>query len=162
MANEKQYPMTAEGKRKLEEELVKLETETRKEIVERIKIARDFGDLSENAEYDSAKEEQAFLEGRISTLKSMIRNAVIISEDETDNSVVSLGKTVTFVEIINGKPSTEEESYTIVGSAEADPMEFRISNESPIAKGLLGRAEGEEVAVQTPGGEMKVKILSIK
>ncbi|WP_155591698.1 transcription elongation factor GreA [Lysinibacillus cavernae] len=162
MANEKQYPMTAEGKRKLEEELVKLETETRKEIVERIKIARDFGDLSENAEYDSAKEEQAFLEGRISTLKSMIRNAVIISEDETDNSVVSLGKTVTFVEIINGKPSTEQESYTIVGSAEADPMEFRISNESPIAKGLLGRAEGEEVAVQTPGGEMKVKILSIK
>ncbi len=154
--------MTAEGKRKLEEELVKLETETRKEIVERIKIARDFGDLSENAEYDSAKEEQAFLEGRISTLKSMIRNAVIISEDETDNSVVSLGKTVTFVEIINGKPSTEEESYTIVGSAEADPMEFRISNESPIAKGLLGRAEGEEVVVQTPGGEMKVKIISIK
>lgn len=154
--------MTAEGKRKLEEELVKLETETRKEIVERIKIARDFGDLSENAEYDSAKEEQAFLEGRISTLKSMIRNAVIISEDETDNSVVSLGKTVTFVEIINGKPSSEEESYTIVGSAEADPMEFRISNESPIAKGLLGRAEGEEVAVQTPGGEMKVKIVSIK
>jgi len=154
--------MTAEGKRKLEEELVKLETETRKEIVERIKIARDFGDLSENAEYDSAKEEQAFLEGRISTLKSMIRNAVIISEDETDNSVVSLGKTVTFVEIINGKPSTDEESYTIVGSAEADPMEFRISNESPIAKGLLGRAEGEEGAVQTPGGEMKVKIVSIK
>ncbi len=154
--------MTAEGKRKLEEELVKLETETRKEIVERIKIARDFGDLSENAEYDSAKEEQAFLEGRISTLKSMIRNAVIISEDETDNSVVSLGKTVTFVEIINGKPTTDEESYTIVGSAEADPMEFRISNESPIAKGLLGRAEGEEVVVQTPGGEMKVKIISIK
>lgn len=154
--------MTAEGKRKLEEELVKLETETRKEIVERIKIARDFGDLSENAEYDSAKEEQAFLEGRISTLKSMIRNAVIISEDETDNSVVSLGKTVTFVEIINGKPSSDEESYTIVGSAEADPMEFRISNESPIAKGLLGRAEGEEVVVQTPGGEMKVKIISIK
>jgi transcription elongation factor GreA len=162
LANEKQYPMTAEGKRKLEEELVKLETETRKEIVERIKIARDFGDLSENAEYDSAKEEQAFLEGRISTLKSMIRNAVIISEDETDNSVVSLGKTVTFVEIINGKPTTDEESYTIVGSAEADPMEFRISNESPIAKGLLGRAEGEEVVVQTPGGEMKVKIISIK
>ncbi|MET4562496.1 transcription elongation factor GreA [Lysinibacillus parviboronicapiens] len=162
MSNEKQYPMTAEGKKKLEEELVKLETETRKEIVERIKIARDFGDLSENAEYDSAKEEQAFLEGRISTLKSMIRNAVIIAEDETDNSVVSLGKTVTFVEIIDGKPSTDKESYTIVGSAEADPMEFRISNESPIAKGLLGRAEGEEVAVQTPGGEMKVKIISIK
>jgi len=162
LSNEKQYPMTAEGKRKLEEELVKLETETRKEIVERIKIARDFGDLSENAEYDSAKEEQAFLEGRISTLKSMIRNAVIITEDETDNSVVSLGKTVTFVEIIDGKPASDEESYTIVGSAEADPMEFRISNESPIAKGLLGKAEGEEVAVQTPGGEMKVKILSIK
>ncbi|GLC88516.1 transcription elongation factor GreA [Lysinibacillus piscis] len=162
MANEKQYPMTAEGKRKLEEELVKLETETRKEIVERIKIARDFGDLSENAEYDSAKEEQAFLEGRISTLKSMIRNAVIITEDESDNSAVALGKTVTFVEIINGKPSTDEESYTIVGSAEADPMEFRISNESPIAKGLLGRGEGDEVTIQTPGGEMKVKIISIK
>ena len=92
MSNEKQFPMTADGKRKLEEELVKLETETRKEIVERIKTARDFGDLSENAEYDAAKEEQAFLEGRISTLKSMIRNAMIISEDERTTVLYHLGK----------------------------------------------------------------------
>ena len=156
MSTEKQYPMTAAGKRKLEEELEVLKTVKRKEVVERIKIARSFGDLSENSEYDSAKEDQAFVEGRISTLESMIRNAVII-EEEDNNDVVTLGKTVTFVEI----PDGDEETYTIVGSAEADPLEGLISNDSPIAKGLLGKSTGDKVKIITPGGEMDVEIKSI-
>ncbi|AQU79106.1 MULTISPECIES: transcription elongation factor GreA [Planococcus] len=157
MANEKQFPMTAAGKQKLEDELDFLKTIKRKEVVERIKIARDFGDLSENAEYDSAKEDQAFVEGRISTLESMIRNAVIINENESNKDVVRLGTTVTFIEV----PDGDKESYTIVGSAEADPLEGRISNDSPIAKSMIGRTIGENVKVLTPGGEMEIKILSI-
>jgi transcription elongation factor GreA len=157
MANEKQFPMTAAGKLKLEEELEFLKTVKRKEVVERIKIARSFGDLSENSEYDSAKEDQAFVEGRISTLESMIRNAVIINENELNKDIVRLGTTVTFVEVPNG----DEESYTIVGSAEADPLEGRISNDSPIAKSMIGRTIGESVKVLTPGGDMEIKIVSI-
>lgn len=149
--------MTAAGKKKLSDELEFLKTVKRKEVVERIKIARSFGDLSENSEYDSAKEDQAFVEGRISTLESMIRNAVIIEEDEKNNDIVSLGKTVSFVEI----PDGDEETYTIVGSAEADPIEGLISNDSPIAKSLIGRKVGDQVKVVTPGGEMDVKIVSI-
>ncbi|AHL72229.1 MULTISPECIES: transcription elongation factor GreA [Bacillus] len=156
MAQEKVFPMTEEGKRKLEEELEYLKTVKRKEVVERIKIARSFGDLSENSEYDSAKEEQAFVEGRITTLDNMIRNAKII-EDEGNSNIVSLGKTVTFVEL----PDGEEESYTIVGSAEADPFEGKISNDSPIAKSLLGKQVDDKVTVQTPGGEMFVQIVKI-
>lgn len=157
MANEKQFPMTAAGKQKLEDELDFLKTVKRKEVVERIKVARSFGDLSENSEYDSAKEDQAFVEGRISTLESMIRNAVIINENESNKDIVRLGTTVTFVEV----PDGDEESYTIVGSAEADPLEGRISNDSPIAKSMIGRTIGENVKVLTPGGEMEIKILSI-
>ncbi|KKI88525.1 transcription elongation factor GreA [Bacillus sp. SA1-12] len=156
MAQEKVFPMTKEGKEKLEQELEYLKTVKRKEVVERIKIARSFGDLSENSEYDSAKEEQAFVEGRITTIENMIRNAKII-EGEADTSSVSLGRTVTFTEL----PDGDEETYTIVGSAEADPFEGKISNDSPIAKSLLGRKVGEEVTVQTPGGEMLVKIVKI-
>ncbi|MCY7691962.1 transcription elongation factor GreA [Bacillus altitudinis] len=156
MAQEKVFPMTEEGKRKLEEELEYLKTVKRKEVVERIKIARSFGDLSENSEYDSAKEEQAFVEGRITTLDNMIRNAKII-EDEGNSNIVSLGKTVTFIEL----PDGEEESYTIVGSAEADPFEGKISNDSPIAKSLLGKQVDDKVTVQTPGGEMFVQIVKI-
>ncbi|MFC3211779.1 MULTISPECIES: transcription elongation factor GreA [Planomicrobium] len=157
MANEKQFPMTAAGKQKLEDELDFLKTIKRKEVVERIKIARDFGDLSENAEYDSAKEDQAFVEGRISTLESMIRNAVIIDENDMSNDIVRLGTTVTFVEV----PDGDKESYTIVGSAEADPLEGRISNDSPIAKSMIGRTIGDRVKVLTPGGEMEIEIVSI-
>jgi len=149
--------MTVAGKKKLSDELEFLKTVKRKEVVERIKIARSFGDLSENSEYDSAKEDQAFVEGRISTLESMIRNAVIIEEDEKNNDIVSLGKTVSFIEI----PDGDQETYTIVGSAEADPIEGLISNDSPIAKSLIGRSVGDQVKVLTPGGEMDVKIVSI-
>ena len=161
MSNEKQFPMTLAGKAKLEEELNMLKTVKRPEVVERIKVARSFGDLSENSEYDSAKEEQGFVEGRISTIESMLRNAVIITEDVT-NSTVTLGKTVTFVEIINGEKEDFQESYTIVGSAEADPIEGKISNDSPIAKALLGCKVEDRVKLLTPGGEMEVEILEIK
>jgi transcription elongation factor GreA len=149
--------MTAEGKEKLEKELENLKTVKRKEVVERIKIARSFGDLSENSEYDAAKDEQAFVEGRISTLENMIRNAKIIQEDDMNSDTVQLGKKVTFVEL----PDGDEESYTIVGSAEADPFEGKISNDSPIAKSLLGHKVGAKVTVQTPGGEMNVKIVEV-
>lgn len=153
---EKQYPMTREGKEKLEKELQELKTIKRREVVERIKNARSFGDLSENSEYDSAKEEQAFVEGRIAMIEKMLRNAVIIEDDE-NNDIVTLGKSVTFIEL----PDGEEETYTIVGSAESDPFEGKISNDSPIAKSLLGKKVGDEVTVQTPGGEINVKIIAI-
>lgn len=158
LAEEKVFPMTKAGKEKLEQELEYLKTVKRKEVVERIKIARGFGDLSENSEYDSAKEEQAFVEGRITTLDNMIRNAKIIEEGAISSDSVTLGRTVTFMEL----PDGEEETYTIVGSAEADPFEGKISNDSPIAKSLIGRKIGDKVSVLTPGGEMTVKILSVK
>ncbi len=158
MITEKKFPMTAAGKEKLKEELEQLKTVKRKEVVERIKIARGFGDLSENSEYDSAKEEQAFIEGRISTLEGMIRNAVIIDESDSNTDEVRLGNTVTFKEL----PDGDEETYTVVGSAEANPLEGLISNDSPIAKGLIGHKQGDEVKISTPGGEMTVTITEIK
>lgn len=158
MITEKKYPMTAAGKVKLEEELDHLKMVKRKEVVERIKVARGFGDLSENSEYDSAKEDQSFIEGRISTIEVMLRNAIIINESEFNTDEVQLGNTVTFKEL----PDGDEETYTIVGSAEANPIEGLISNDSPIAKGLIGRSKGDEVKINTPGGEMSVTILEIK
>lgn len=158
MAVEKSYYMTQEGKEKLDEELHFLKTERRPEVVERIKIARDFGDLSENSEYDSAKEEQAFVETRIAQVEKMIRHSVIIENDNENPHIVSLGNTVTFKEL----PQGDEETYTIVGSAEADPFEGRISNDSPMAKSLIGHEKGEEVTVTTPGGDMQVKIIKVE
>ncbi len=158
MAAEKTYPMTKAGKEKIEQELEHLKLVKRKEIVERIKIARGFGDLSENSEYDAAKDEQAFVEGRILLLENMIRNSEIIEEVSDNSNTVKLGKTVTFAEL----PDGDEETYTIVGSAEADPFEGKISNDSPIARSLIGKQVGEKVSVQTPGGDMSVKIVSIK
>lgn len=158
MTTEKNYYMTQEGMQKLEEELHLLKTEKRQEVVERIKVARDFGDLSENSEYDSAKEEQAFVETRIAQVEKMIRNAKIIENNGENPSIVSLGKTVTFKEL----PDGDEESYTIVGSVEANPFEGKISNDSPIAKSLLGHKVDDEVTVTTPGGDMQVKIIEVK
>jgi transcription elongation factor GreA len=158
LATEKVFPMTQAGKDKLVQEVEHLKSVKRKEVVERIKIARSFGDLSENSEYDSAKEEQAFVEGRITTLENMIRNAKIIAEAANASDSVTLGSSVTFVEL----PDGDEETYIIVGSAEADPFEGKISNDSPIAKSLLGKKVGDQVSVQTPGGEMSVRITSIK
>lgn len=157
MMNEKTYPMTLEGKERLEAEMEELKMVKRKEVIERIKIAREFGDLSENSEYESAKDEQAFVEGRISTLEQMLRNAEIIDHNDSDIDEVTIGCTVTFIEL----PSGEEEEYTIVGKAEADPLSGRISNESPIAKALLGEKVGNKVAIETPGGDMNVEITKI-
>jgi len=150
--------MTLEGKANIENELNELKSVRRKEVVENIKIARSFGDLSENAEYDSAKEEQAMVEGRIAQLEEMLRNVAIISEEEKDISVVGIGTTVTFLSV----EDNEEDTYTIVGSAEADPFTGKISNESPIAKSLMGHQVGDQVSVPAPGGEYAVKITSIK
>ena len=122
MENQKQYPMTQEGYEKLEQELEELKTVKRPEVVEKIKVARSFGDLSENSEYDAAKDEQGFIEQDIQRIEHMIRNALII-EDNGDNNVVQIGKTVTFIEL----PGDEEESYQIVGSAEADAFKGKIS-----------------------------------
>jgi transcription elongation factor GreA len=158
MAVEKSFYMTEEGKAKLEKELHFLKTERRQEVVERIKIARSFGDLSENSEYDAAKDEQAFVESRIAQLENMIRNAVIIESDNQNSNVVQLGKSVTFKEL----PDGDVETYTIVGSAEADPFEGKISNDSPMAKSLLGHEVGEKVTVITPGGEINVEILKVE
>lgn len=155
---EKVFPMTLEGKKKLEDEIHELKTVKRKEVVERIKIARGFGDLSENSEYDAAKDEQAFVEGRITTLENIVRNAEIIDSSDSANDIVSIGKTITFKEL----PKGDDETYTIVGSAEADPFKGLISNDSPIAKALLGHKVNEEVSVPTPSGEVNVRIVDIK
>lgn len=143
--------------KKLEEELEYLKTVKRKDIVERIKIARSFGDLSENSEYESAKDEQAFVEGRVTTIENMLRFSEIIDNSKTAADEVSLGRKVTFIEL----PDGDEEEYTIVGSAEADPFKGLISNDSPIAKALMGKKVGSEVTFATPGGDMFVKIVEI-
>ena len=157
MENKKEYPMTQAGFDQLHVDLEELKTVKRPEVVEKIKVARSFGDLSENSEYDAAKDEQGFVEKEITKIEEMIRHAVII-EDTGDNNTVSLGKTITCKEI----PDGDEESYQIVGSAEADPFEGKISNESPMAQSLLGAKLKDEVKVALPnGGEMKVKIVKI-
>lgn len=150
--------MTLEGKQKLEEELEDLKVNKRKEIIERIKIARSFGDLSENSEYESAKDEQAFVEGRISSIETMIRFAEIIDDTDIDKDVVTLGRKVTFIEV----PDGDEETYTIVGSAEADPLDYKISNDSPIAQAILNRKLNDIVSIETPGGSFDVKITKIE
>ncbi|WEV45622.1 transcription elongation factor GreA [Streptococcaceae bacterium ESL0687] len=155
---EKTFPMTIEGKEKLEQELENLKLVKRPEVVERIKIARSYGDLSENSEYDAAKDEQAFIEGRISIVENQLRNAVIIDSDSVDKNEVALGKTVTFQEL----PAGDIETYTIVGSAEADPFTGMISNESPIAQALVGRKIGDIVKISLPFGEIEVKITEVK
>ncbi|AMB99766.1 transcription elongation factor GreA [Aerococcus urinaehominis] len=155
--DEKTYPMTEEGKAKLQAELDQLKSVDRKEIVERIKIARSYGDLSENSEYEAAKNEQAILEGQISKLEQMIRYAEIIDPDDVAADVVSLGKKVSFTEL----PDGEEETYSIVGKAEASPLDGKISNDSPIAQALIGHKLGEEVEIESPGGSFSVKITGV-
>lgn len=156
--NEKTYPMTIEGKAKLEAELEELKLVKRPEIIERIKIARSYGDLSENSEYDSAKDEQAFVEGRITTIEKMLRFSVIIDNNNVSKDEVAIGKTVTFIEL----PDGEEETYTIVGGAEANPLQGKISNDSPMAKALIGKKLNDEVSIDSPGGSFMVKIVAIQ
>lgn len=157
MADEKTFPMTLEGKKKLEDELENLRMKRRPEVIKRIKIARSYGDLSENSEYESAKDEQAFVEGRISQIENMLQYAQIIDNDNVDADEVSMGRSVTFQEL----PDEEPETYSIVGESESDPLSGKISNESPMAKGLLGHMVGEKVDIEIPSGTLHVKILKV-
>ena len=154
---EKQEILTQEGYNKIEEEVEYLKTVKRKEVAERIKVAISFGDLSENAEYDEAKNEQAQVEERIVKLENMLRKAVIIDESQIDSDTVTVGCTVK----VYDTDLEEEVEYTIVGSAEADPYNGKISNESPVGKAFLGRHKGEDVEVQVPNGVVIYKILEI-
>ena len=155
--NEKETILTKGGLRKLEEELDHLKGTKRKEIAERIKQAKAFGDLSENAEYDDAKNEQAFVEGRILQIEQMLRNARVIDNASLPSDAVSVGATVRLNDLAAGSEIT----YMIVGSAEADPLRDRISNESPVGRALIGRKKGETVTVRVPAGTLKYTILGI-
>ncbi|MDR3589743.1 MAG: transcription elongation factor GreA [Negativicutes bacterium] len=155
---EKQIILTAEGLKKIEQKLDYLKSVRRRDVAERIKQAIEFGDISENSEYEDAKNEQAFIEGEILTLEKMLRNAKLIDEDEISADVVTLGSTVILKDLEFG----DELEYTIVGSAEADPTEFRISNESPVGEAILGRKVGSIVEVNVPAGSLKYEIVDIK
>lgn len=153
----KEVLLTYEGLKKLEEELEYLKGEKRKEIAERIKASLAFGDISENSEYDEAKNEQAQNEARIVQLEAMLKRATIIDEDEVDTQTVNIGTHVRIREI----KSKDEFEYHIVGSAEADPISFKISNESPVGKALMGHKTGDTIEVEVPGGKLKYKIIDI-
>ena len=149
--------LTAAGAEELETQLEYLKTVARKEVAEQIKTAREFGDLSENAEYDEAKNEQSRIEGEIMRIEARLRSAQVIDESEISTRNVTLGSRVRVLE----EGQDEEFAYTIVGSTEANPVEGRISNESPVGAALLGHQKDDEVEVQTPGGTIVYKILEI-
>lgn len=157
MSNNKEVILTIEGLKKLEQELEELKTVKRREVALRIKQAIEFGDISENSEYEDAKNEQAFIEGRILTLEKMLRNAKIIDDENLGTEVVYIGSTVLLLDLEFG----EEIKYTIVGSAEADPVNNKISNESPVGKAILGLPKGETVEVSAPAGFFKYQIVDI-
>ncbi len=148
--------LTPDGLANLKAELELLSTTRRREVAARIKEAREFGDISENAEYDDAKNEQAMLEARIAALEEKLRSATVIDASDLSTDVVRVG-TIVHVKDEAGKSS----KYTIVGTAEANPAELRLSNESPVGKALLGHKRGEEVVISTPKGERKLKITKI-
>ena len=155
---EKQTILTAEGLKKIEEKLDYLKSVKRREVAERIKQAIDFGDISENSEYEDAKNEQAFIEGEIITLEKNLRNAKIIDETEISTEVVTIGATVTLKDL----EFDDVIEYTIVGSTEADPTEFKISNESPVGAAILGQKIGTIIEVNVPVGVLKYEIIDIK
>lgn len=157
MANTKQTILTDEGLKKLEEELEQLKTVTRKEVADKIKVALSFGDLSENSEYDEAKNEQALVESRIVQIEAMLKNVKILDEDELTNDIVSVGSKIKLFD----KEFDEEVDYQIVGSTEAYPMSGRISDESPVGQSLLGHKVGDVVEVETPGGGCLYEVLEI-
>ena len=149
--------LTPEGLQKLKDELTHLQNDRRREVAERIKEAREFGDISENAEYDDAKNEQAMLEAKIAQLEERIRAATIVDPSELSVDIVGIGSTVSVKDEKTGK----SQKFTIVGSAEASPGEAKLSNESPVGKALLGRKRGDEVVITTPKGERRLKITKI-
>ena len=152
---EKRYEMTAEGKKQLEEELHNLKFVKRPQIVERLKIARSYGDLSENSEYDAAKDEQMRLEERIDQVSEQLKYAVIINADEVDPDEVSIGKTVTVTAVGEDEPET----YEIVGSSQSDPFNGKVSNESPIGKALLGHKKGETVKINVDAANVSYDVV---
>lgn len=154
---EQEVILTKQGLRKLEEELEYLRTVRRQQVAERIKQAIEFGDISENSEYEEAKNEQAFIEGRIITLEKTLRHAKLIDQNDISTEVVSLGSRVRLRDLETG----EECEYEIVGSMEADPSQNRISNLSPVGRALLGQKVGAVVEVKAPGGVQCYEILSI-
>ena len=153
----KQVLLTSEGLKRLQDELENLKTVRRKENTAAIKMARSFGDLSENSEYDEARNEQAEIESRIVEIENMLNNAKVIDEDNIDTDVVSVGSKVT----VKDMEDKEVTDYYIVGSTEADPMKGKISDESPVGSALLGHNVGETVAVEAPMGVIKYKIMNI-
>ncbi len=153
----KEVIMTAEGQKKIEEELEHLKTVRRKEVAEKIKAALAFGDISENSEYDEAKNDQADLEKRIMKLEGLLSNAKLINEAEIKTDEVSIGSSV----VIKDVDSQETETYTIVGATEADPYENKISNESPVGRALIGKKVGDKIEVQVPDGFAKFEIQKI-
>ena len=154
----KEVILTREGYEKLQSEIEFLQTEKRREIAERIRIAREFGDIAENAEYDDAKNEQAMLEHRIATLEERLLEARVVAEDEVSTDVVSIGSTVRLKDI----EANQTVEYHIVGSAEVNPAERKLSNESPVGRAIMGHKKGETVEVAAPRGTLKFKILEIK
>ena len=154
----KEVILTPEGYKKLQQEIEYLSNEKRREVADRIRIAREFGDISENAEYDDAKNEQALLEHRIATLEERLRDAKVINKKDVAKDVVSVGSKVR-VRDVTAKETVE---YHIVGSAEANPAQNKLSNESPVGKAIIGHKKGETVEVAAPRGSMKYKILEIK
>lgn len=157
MADEKRNVMTEEGLRELQKQYDHLINVERKKIINAIEIARGFGDLSENAEYTEARNDQAKNEAEIARLKAIIDNAVVVSESEINTDYVSVGTTVKYVNVHTGK----ESEYRIVGADQANPLEGRISNESPIGMALLGHKVGDTVEVETPRGFLTLQILDI-
>jgi transcription elongation factor GreA len=156
--SEKEVLLTQDGLKRLEEELEHLKSVKRREVAERIKVAIGYGDISENSEYEDAKNEQAFIEGRVITLEKMLRNARIINNDDVDTDTVSVGSIVTLEDM----EFNENVEYTIVGTAESDPLSNKISNESPVGKALLGKKKEAIVDVQVPAGVIQYKIIDIK
>src|SRR5690625_2990239 len=154
---EKETILTPDGLAKLERELEQLKTVKRREVAARIKQALEFGDISENSEYDDAKNEQAFLEGKILQLEKTLRNAKLIDVSDSQDGVVGLGSRVRLKDLEFG----DEFEYLVVGSAEADPFNNRISNESPVGQAIIGKSPGTVVEVQAPDGVLKYEILEV-
>lgn len=155
---ERNIVLTTEGYSKLEEDLKYLRGPKKMEVAERIKVAREFGDLSENSEYDDAKNEQALLEAKIQEIEAMLRVAKVVDDDEVSTRKVGIGTQVT----VHDYEFDEDVTYGIVGATEVDIKNNKISNESPVGKALIGAKKGDEVSVETPGGVMKYKILTIE
>lgn len=149
--------LTREGLENLKEELVNLKTVRRKEVAERLKQAIDFGDLSENSEYDDAKNEQAFIEGRIQTLEATIHKAKVIEDENISSGVINIGSYVTVRDV----EFDEVEEYRIVGTSEADPMQNKISNESPLGAALLGKRQGQTIKVEAPVGTLEYEVIRV-